>query len=108
MPMDGIAQFKEAQKQSWVHFTPFEAITTPTAARLVKHAGITPGMKVLDVACGTGVVAITAARLDATVTALDLTPQLLDRAKENARLAQVQVKWYEGDEKNLPLPEGNC
>jgi SAM-dependent methyltransferase len=104
--MDGIAQFKEAQKQSWVHFTPFEAITTPTAARLVKHAGITPGMKVLDVACGTGVVAITAARLDATVTALDLTPQLLDRAKENARLAQVQVKWHEGDVEHLPFADG--
>lgn len=104
--MDALAQFKEAQKQSWVHFTPFEAITTPAAACLVKHAAIAAAMKVLDVACGTGVVAITAARLGATVTALDLTPQLLDRAKENARLAQVQVEWHEGDVEHLPFADG--
>ena len=90
--MDPLAQFKESQKQSWVHFVPFEVLTTPAAALLVKHAGITAGMKVLDVACGTGVVAITAARTGAAVTALDLTPQLLERAKENARLAQVHVE----------------
>ena len=104
--MDQIAQFKEAQKQSWVHFTPFEAITTPAAAQLVKHAGIRPGMRVLDVASGTGVVAITAARTGAMVTALDLTPQLLERAKENARIAQVQVEWHEGDVEHLPFPDG--
>ena len=105
--MDGIAQFKEVQKQSWVHFTPFEAITTPAAAKLVKHAAIAPGMRVLDVGCGTGVVAITAARLGAVVTALDLTPQLLERAKENACLAQVQIEFHEGDAESLPFPDGH-
>jgi SAM-dependent methyltransferase len=104
--MDALAQFKEIQKQSWVNFVPFEAFTTPAAALLVKHGGITPRMKVLDVACGTGVVAITAARLGATVTALDLTPQLLERAKENACLAQVQVEWHEGDAEKLPFADG--
>jgi SAM-dependent methyltransferase len=104
--MDPLAQFKESQKQSWVHFVPFEVLTTPAAALLVKHAGITPGMKVLDVACGTGVVAITAARTGAAVTALDLTPQLLERAKENARLAQVHVEWREGDVEQLPFTDG--
>jgi len=103
--MDGIAQFKEMQKQSWVHFTPLEAITTPAAARLVRHAAIAPGMRVLDVACGTGVVAITAARLGATVTALDLTPQLLDRARENASVAGVEIDFHEGDVENLPFPD---
>ena len=103
--MDGITQFKEMQKQSWVHFTPFETLTTPEAARLVNYAAIAPGMRVLDVACGTGVVAITAARLGAIVTGLDLTPQLLERAKENARLAQAQIEWQEGDVEKLPFPD---
>jgi SAM-dependent methyltransferase len=103
--MDGLAQFKEIQKQSWVNFTPFEALTTPAAARLVKHAAIVPGMRVLDVACGTGVVAITAARLGAVVTALDLTPQLLERARENGRLANVRVDFHEGDVEHLPFPD---
>jgi len=56
--------------------------TTPAAARLVRHAGVTQGMRVLDVGCGTGVVAITAGRLGAHVCAIDLTPQLLERARE--------------------------
>jgi SAM-dependent methyltransferase len=105
--MDGLAQFKEMQKQSWVNFTPFEALTTPEAARLVSYAAIAPGMRVLDVACGTGVVAITAARLGGLVTALDLTPQLLERAKENARLARVQIEFHEGDVEHLPFPDGH-
>src|SRR5690349_12546384 len=104
--MDGITQFKEMQKQSWANFAPFEAITTPEAARLVSHAGIKPDMRVLDVACGTGVVAITSARLGAMVTAIDLTPELLERARENARLAQVQVDWHEGDVESLPFQDG--
>src|SRR5579871_620770 len=37
--MDPFESFKSAQKQSWSHFTPFEAITTPCAAQLVKRAG---------------------------------------------------------------------
>jgi len=104
--MDGITQFKEMQKQSWAHFAPFEAITTPEAARLVGHARISRGMRVLDVACGTGVVAITAARMGAMVSAIDLTPQLLERARENAGLAQVQVDWHEGDVERLPFEDG--
>lgn len=104
--MDAITQFKEMQKQSWASFVPFEAITTPEAARLVQHAGIAPGMKVLDVACGTGVVAITAARMGAIVSAVDFTPQLLERARENTRLAQVEVDWHEGDAESLPFEDG--
>ncbi len=106
MIMDPLIAFKEAQKQGWAHFAPLEANTTPTAARLVKHAGIQPSDRVLDVGCGTGVVAITAARRVARVTGLDLTPELLERARENARIAQVDVEWREGDAEALPFGDG--
>ena len=82
--MDPFAQFKEAQKQGWAFFAPLETFTTPAAARLVRHAGVTSGQRVLDVACGTGVVAITAARAGARASGLDLTPELLARARERA------------------------
>ena len=101
--MDALATFKEAQKQGWAHFAPLEAWTTPAAARLVKHAGIKAGQRVLDVACGTGVVALTAARRGARVTGLDLTPELLVRARENSRLAGVDIDWHEGDAEKLPF-----
>ena len=94
--------FKAAQRARWAHFAPLQSITTPTAARLVKHAAIRSGMRVLDVACGTGVVAITAARLGAQVAGLDLTPELLAVARDNAHTAQVNVEWQEGDVEHLP------
>src|ERR1044071_4749137 len=87
---DALARFKETQREGWVHFAPLEAITTPTAAELVRRASPHAGQRVLDVACGTGVVAVTAARLGARVTGLDLTPELLERARETARLAGVE------------------
>ena len=65
-------------------FRPLQSTTTAPAARLVRHAGIRPGDRVLDVACGTGVVAVTAAPLGARVTGLDLTPELLVVARDNA------------------------
>jgi SAM-dependent methyltransferase len=103
--MDALAQFKEAQKQGWSRFAPLEAITTPAAARLVKHAAVSAEQRVLDVACGTGVVAITAARLGARATGLDLTPELLERARENATIAAVDIDWHEGDVEQLPFPD---
>ena len=60
---------------------------------------------VLDVACGTGVVAVTAARLGARVTGLDLTPELLERARENAALANVRIDFHEGDVEKLPFDD---
>jgi SAM-dependent methyltransferase len=101
--MDALAKFKEAQKQGWAHFAPLEVWTIPAAARLVRHAGVRAGQRVLDVACGTGVVAITAARLGARVTGLDLTPELLERAHENSRVANVEIDWHEGDVEKLPF-----
>jgi SAM-dependent methyltransferase len=69
----------------------------------VKFARVKLGQQVLDVACGTGVVAITAARVGADVTALDLTPELLQRARENAAIAGVKIDWREGDVEKLPF-----
>jgi SAM-dependent methyltransferase len=106
MDVDVLNHFKAAQRASWAHFAPLEAFTTEPAARLVRHAGIQTGQRVLDVACGTGVVAVTAARLGARVTGLDLTPELLAAARENGRLGSVNVDWHEGDVEDLPFEAG--
>jgi len=104
--MESIAQLKAAQKEGWKHFAPLETVTTPSAARLVRFAGISSDARVLDVGCGTGVVAITAAGLGARVEAIDLTPQLLERARENARIAKVDIEFREADAEDLPFRNG--
>ncbi len=104
--MDTIAQFKQAQKEGWKFFAPLEWLTTPAAAQLVRFAGVGAGMRALDVGCGTGVVAITAARLGAQVKAIDLTPQLLERARENGTVAEVKIEWHEGDAEELAFADG--
>ena len=101
--MDAFDKFKQNQREAWAHFAPLEAITTPPAGQLVKFARVKPQDGVLDVGCGTGVVAVTAARLGAQVTGLDLTPELLERARENAAIARVSIDFHEGDVENLPF-----
>src|SRR5437773_8179586 len=102
---DSLVRFKEAQREGWARFAPLEALTTPAAAERVRRAGPRAGQRVLDVACGTGVVAVTAARLGARVTGLDLTPELLERARENARIAGVDIEWHQGDVEQLPFAD---
>lgn len=101
--MDPFEQFKVGQRAAWAHFAPLQSFTTIPAGRLVEHAGIRSGMRVLDVACGTGVVAVTAARTGALVTGLDLTPELLQAARVNAQIAGVEIDWHEGDVEQLPF-----
>jgi SAM-dependent methyltransferase len=100
---DVFAKFKAAQKTNWVSFAPLQAITTRAASHLVRHARVKAGQRVLDVGCGTGVVAITAARAGARVTGLDLTPELLTVARENSAIAGLDIDWHEGDVEKLPF-----
>jgi SAM-dependent methyltransferase len=105
--MDGIEQFKANQKVVWATFAQLENVTATAAPHLVRFAGIRTGAKVLDVACGTGVVALTAARLGASVQGLDITPELVAHAKENAALMKLDVAFREGDVEALPFPEAS-
>jgi SAM-dependent methyltransferase len=105
---DPFLEFKQKQRESWTTFTPTATFTTPVAAHLVRFAGIRPGESVLDVGTGTGVVAVTAARAGARVSALDLTPELLVEARENGKIAgHPEIAWQEGDAENLPYPDAS-
>ena len=103
--MDPFEAFKKEQKERFAKFAPMEMLTMGAATFLVKHARVQAGQRVLDVACGTGVVAVTAGRLGARVAGLDLTPELLERARENSTIAAVDIDWYEGDVENLPFED---
>jgi SAM-dependent methyltransferase len=75
------------------------------ARRLVEFAGVAPGRSVLDVACGTGVVARTAADLvgpSGSVVGLDLNGAML----QVARRLRPRVRWEVGDACALPFDDG--
>jgi SAM-dependent methyltransferase len=104
---DPFAKFKAAQREAWAAFAPVEINTIIPAAKLVKFAQVAAGQKVLDVACGTGVVAVTAARRRAEVSALDLSPALIERARNNADTAELEIDFREGDIEALPYPDAS-
>ena len=77
----------------------------PVGEGVVAVTGVSEGDAVLDVACGTGNAAIPAARTGATVTGLDITPELLQDAAANADAAGVALTLIEGDAEDLPFED---
>jgi ubiquinone/menaquinone biosynthesis C-methylase UbiE len=67
----------------------YDEFVTPTyfglGAEALHRAGLRPGMRLLDVAAGSGAVSLSAARLGANVTAVDISPVMIERLKARAR-----------------------
>lgn len=85
------------------------ALFAASAARLLDLAGLEAGDRVLDVACGTGVVARAAAlRAGALgkVVGLDLNQDMLDVARRVAAGTRPAIEWQRGNAAELPFPEG--
>jgi len=79
----------------------------PWAADLVALAAPQPGERVLDVACGTGVVSREVARVlgsASSITGLDLNRGMLDIAREHDPTGRVS--WHEGSVQAMPFPDG--
>jgi SAM-dependent methyltransferase len=77
----------------------------PLGPRLVEACEIGPGMRVLDVAAGSGNASIPAAERGATVTASDLTPELLQAGRRIAEAQGLELEWVEADAENLPFED---
>jgi ubiquinone/menaquinone biosynthesis C-methylase UbiE len=83
------------------------AIGAPVADDLIAIAGLQPGERVLDVACGTGVVArLAAERVGATgsVTGLDIHPGMLAVAG-SATPSDMSIDWQEANAESMPFPD---
>lgn len=84
-------------------------IFAPWAEDLVALAAVGPGERVLDVACGTGVVARCAARRvgpAGQVVGLDLNVAMLGVARALPAAAGTAVEWREGNATAIPFPDG--
>ena len=74
---------------------------------LVRACRVSPGDRVLDVAAGSGNVAIPAAAAGAIVTASDLTPELFVAGREIAARRGVDVEWVEADAEAMPFADNS-
>jgi arsenite methyltransferase len=66
------------------------------------------GDTILDIGCGAGVDTIIAALMagpSGSVTGIDLVPEMLERAKENARLCALNVEFMEGSAEEIPFSD---
>lgn len=81
-------------------------VLRPLGAELVAACGIGPSTRVLDVAAGSGNVALQAAAAGADVTASDLTPALLDAGRARAARRGLNLAWVEADAQDLPFGDG--
>lgn len=83
-------------------------IFAPWAERLVETAGLMTGERVLDIACGTGIVARTAAGRvgpGGTVVGADINPAMLDLARQ--LVPDGGIEFLEADAESLPLPDAS-
>jgi ubiquinone/menaquinone biosynthesis C-methylase UbiE len=88
------------------YFVP--AIGRPLADALADLAGIRPGQRVLDLACGTGIVASVAAErvgADGSVAGVDINPGMLAVARSTPA-SGAPISWHEATADALPFPDG--
>src|SRR5882762_1638459 len=89
------ADIKQRHRAMWAsgdYPSMVETFLLPLGPRLVEACGIGPGMRVLDVAAGTGNASLPAAQRGASVTASDLTPELLDAGRRRAEAERLELE----------------
>lgn len=104
-----IQQIKESQRNAWMagDFGVIAKTIGGGAKEFVDRIAISSGMHVLDVACGTGNVAIPLARTGAIVTGVDIATNLLVQARERTAAEGLRVRFDEGDAEELPYPDAS-
>jgi ubiquinone/menaquinone biosynthesis C-methylase UbiE len=73
----------------------------------ISRLPVRPGIKLLDVACGTGYFCILAAKQGADVTGVDIATNLLEQARKDASEQKVNIRFDEGDAEALPYADNS-
>jgi SAM-dependent methyltransferase len=104
-----IQQIKESMRATWMagDFGVVAKQITGSAESFVDRLPVSPGMRVLDVATGTGNLAVPLARKGAVVTGVDIAANLLEQARERAAAENLTVTFDEGDAEQLPYHDAS-
>jgi len=100
---------KAAHRAIWAlgnYATVASEVIPGLGAELVEACRVRRGMRVLDVAAGTGNAAIPAALAGASVVASDLTPELLEAGRAEAARRGAELEWRQADAEALPFADG--
>lgn len=103
-------KIKETMRATWMSgdFGVIAKTLAVGAEDLIARLSLPPGpCRLLDVACGTGNLAIPAARAGATVTGVDISPNLLVQARERAVAEGMAIVFDEGDAEALPYADAS-
>ena len=100
---------KARLKATWMSgdFDKIAQIIATGGAEFIARLELTPGERVLDIACGTGNLAVPAARAGAVVTGVDIAPNLLETARLRAQAEGVKIQFDEGDAEDLPYADAS-
>ena len=104
--MIAVEDLKRTHRATWAsgdYAAVAERIDEVPPHDLLARIPVRPEQEVLDVATGTGNVALPAAAAGAHVVGLDITPELFDTARRRAEAQRVHVDWVEGDAEDLPF-----
>jgi SAM-dependent methyltransferase len=106
--MTAVADLKRAHRATWAsgdYAAVAEVIDELPPRDLLSRMDIAPGHEVLDVATGTGNIALRAALAGAQVVGQDLTPELFSTARRRAEQHDVTIEWVEGDAEELAFED---
>jgi cyclopropane fatty-acyl-phospholipid synthase-like methyltransferase len=90
MKGSGWAEFFDAEAPAYLQY-PFTSATLKEVDFLIRECGIPPGSAVLDIGCGTGRHAVELARRGCDVTGVDISPGMLEQARQAAEDARVSL-----------------
>jgi SAM-dependent methyltransferase len=110
LSMTTLVDLKKAHRATWAagdYAAVARRIDEAPPRDLLDRIEIRSGQDVLDVATGTGNVALRAAAAGARVVGLDLTPELFVAARRRAAEQGVAVEWLEGDAEELPFADAS-
>jgi SAM-dependent methyltransferase len=104
-----IQSIKACQKATWESgdFGQVAKFIMTDAEAFMVRIDLQPGMKVLDAACGTGNLAVLAARRGCVTSGLDIASNLLAQARERARKESLAIEFTEGDAEAMPYPDAS-
>lgn len=98
---------KAKQKATWESgdFGQIAHSIEHVAEEFMAHLPLQRGSKVLDVACGTGNLAVIAAQHGCVVSGIDIAANLLEQARARATAAGLSIQFEEADAEALPFPD---